>query len=163
MTHSASLPQLGTTFDSFLHATIGDDGNGMQLSVLSAFARLDVDPWQEAASLASLAGPSAAEKLTGMIAALPGERSTQRDHASIAARLVTLLPSGAGSTHVLSGSGAAVDPYSALRMILVNVLFVAFMLGAQWFATNHQAPASGTIASAPQAAASASHSPQFGQ
>jgi hypothetical protein len=163
MTHAASLPDSGSKFDSFLHATIGDDRNGMRLSVLSALARLDLDPWHEAASLASLAGPSAIERLTHMISALPDEPSAHRDSASIAARLVTLLPSGAGATRALSGPSPASDPYSALRMILVNVLFVAFMLSAQWFATNHQAPASGNIASPPQATASALRPPGVGQ
>jgi hypothetical protein len=35
-------------FDNFLYASIGADRNGMPLSVLSALARLDLDPWEEA-------------------------------------------------------------------------------------------------------------------
>jgi hypothetical protein len=41
--------QLGPEFENFLFAPIGEDSNGMVLSVLSALARLDIDPWQEAA------------------------------------------------------------------------------------------------------------------
>ena len=49
-----SLP--GAEFNDFLFAPIGEDGNGMLVSVLSGLARLDVDPWQEAAKLAQLPG-----------------------------------------------------------------------------------------------------------
>ncbi len=43
---------LGSEFDNFLFAPIGVDKNGMVLSVVSALARLDVDPWEEAEELA---------------------------------------------------------------------------------------------------------------
>src|SRR5476649_443382 len=90
MMHSASLPQPGSEFDAFLFAPVGDDGNGMLLSVLSALARLDVDPWQEAANLARLPGSTAIERLTSLIAALPGRPASQPDPGTIAARLIAL-------------------------------------------------------------------------
>ena len=39
MARSASAPSLGPDFDDFLFAPIGEDGNGMLFSVLSALAR----------------------------------------------------------------------------------------------------------------------------
>ena len=54
MTHAALAPLIGAEFDKFLGAPIGEGRNGTPLSVLSALARLDVDPWQEAASLARM-------------------------------------------------------------------------------------------------------------
>ena len=48
------MSSLASEFDNFLLAPIGDDNNGMQLSVLSALARLNVDPWEQAATLALL-------------------------------------------------------------------------------------------------------------
>jgi hypothetical protein len=56
MTRPASVSALGSEFDDFLFAPIGEDGNGMLLSVLSALARLGFDPWEEAAKLAQLPG-----------------------------------------------------------------------------------------------------------
>jgi len=47
MTHPALSPLIGPEFDEFLGASLGEDRNGTRLSVLSAFARLNVDPWQE--------------------------------------------------------------------------------------------------------------------
>ena len=43
-----------TSFDPFLFSEIGEERNGMLLSMVSALARLDLDPWREAASLSRL-------------------------------------------------------------------------------------------------------------
>jgi hypothetical protein len=56
MSSSASVSILGTEFDDFLFAPIGEDRNDTPLSVLSVLARLDIDPWQEADKLARLPG-----------------------------------------------------------------------------------------------------------
>ena len=48
MTHSALAPLIGAEFDKFLGAPVGEGRNGTPLSVLSALARLNVDPWHEA-------------------------------------------------------------------------------------------------------------------
>ena len=53
---------LGTEFDDFLFAPIVEDRNDMPLSVLSALARLDIDPWQEADKLARLPGETATQR-----------------------------------------------------------------------------------------------------
>ena len=54
MAPTTSVSQLGGEFDDFLFAPVGEEQNGMMLSVVSALARSDVDPWQEAAKLARL-------------------------------------------------------------------------------------------------------------
>ena len=80
-------------FDDFLFAPIGEERNEMLLSVLSALARLGLDPWQEAARLAQLPKERAAQSLASMIGELPGGRWAPSDSGLIAARLVQLLPS----------------------------------------------------------------------
>jgi hypothetical protein len=92
MKRTGSVFTLGSEFDDFLLAPIGDDNNGMLLSVLSALARLDIDPWEEAATLARLPGDAATRKLASLIAALPAGPSARPDSATIAARLIPLLP-----------------------------------------------------------------------
>jgi len=52
MARCTSISPLGSEFGIFLFAPIGKDRDGMLLSVVSALARLDVDPWQEADELA---------------------------------------------------------------------------------------------------------------
>ena len=76
-----------TDLDPFLFAPIGEERNGMLLSVLSALARLDKDPWQEAATLNTLPVQDAAARLTSLLsgAANPPEPTT-------IARLIALLP-----------------------------------------------------------------------
>src|SRR5271155_373945 len=91
MTRS-SLSVLGSEFDDFLFAPIGDDRNDMPLSVLSALARLDIDPWLEAAELARLPRETATQRLASSIAALPEGPSAHLEHGTIAARLIALLP-----------------------------------------------------------------------
>lgn len=79
-------------FDRFLQAPVDEDRREIQLSVLSALARLDLDPWQEAAELGALAPAAAIERLTLLIAKVPEPASASRDAAGIASRLVALLP-----------------------------------------------------------------------
>jgi len=144
MIHSASTPLLGAEFEAFLFAPVGADPNGMQLSVISALARLDVDPWQEAASLARLPGVNAKERLTSLLAALPAEPATYRDAGTIATRLITLLPRGTSSitSHpTISGAGEPTNRQAVGRVVFAYVIFVGFLLSAQLFAVSRQMPA----------------------
>jgi len=63
-------PRVGCEFDNFLRASVGDDANGMALMVLSALARMDVDPWEEAAKLMQLPKDGAIKQLACLLGAL---------------------------------------------------------------------------------------------
>lgn len=78
--------------NGFLFADIGMERSGMPLSVISALARLDFDPWQEAGRLARLPRTTAADGLARLIAGLPASLWPMPDAKQIAARLVALLP-----------------------------------------------------------------------
>jgi len=56
MMRSGIPSPLASEFDDFLFAPIGEDNNGMPLGVVSALARLDVDPWVQADKLLRLPG-----------------------------------------------------------------------------------------------------------
>ena len=73
MTRAALFSDLASDFDDFLYAPIREDKSGMPLSVVSALARLDVDPWEEAARLAAMPGEAATQRLSALIASLPAE------------------------------------------------------------------------------------------
>jgi hypothetical protein len=139
MTYSASASRLGPEFDDFLFAPIGEDRNGMLLSVLSALARLDIDPWQEAAKLAGLPGETATQRLASLIAELPDEPAAHPDPTTIAARLIALLPrparSNVPSRKALLGAGAVTH---STAVIYMYVIFMVFALGAQWIAASRQ-------------------------
>ena len=78
-------------FDPFLFATIDDEPNGGVLTVLSAFARTSLDPWQEAALLAGMPKKTATARLADFIAALPN-RPADTSKAKSAGDLIALLP-----------------------------------------------------------------------
>jgi hypothetical protein len=96
MTPAASVSFLRCEFNDFLYAPIGSERNGMTLSVLSALARLNVDPWEEAAGLYRLSKHTAAQKLASLIARLPSGGWAQGDCYAIADRLIELLPPPGG-------------------------------------------------------------------
>ena len=158
MNRCASLFPLGAEFDEFLFAPLSEDRDEMPLSVLSAFARLDVDPWEEAAKLAQLPRSSATERLVSLIAALPDGSSARLDAGRASARLIALLPqrvSSNPSREMLLGSGAVTNPRT---VIYLYVIFMAVVMAAQCIIASRQPPAQ-----VDDARASASHtvSPQM--
>jgi len=78
--------------DDFLFATVGEERDGMPLSVISALTRLGLDPWIEASRLSSLEKREAVEQLVPMIARLPGERWASSEVRKIALGLIERLP-----------------------------------------------------------------------
>lgn len=92
MAPAVFAPPLGPEFDPFLYAFIGEDPNGKSLSVLSAFARSDVDPWKEAAHLARMSRESATIRFSEFIAALPNRPNANVPAGTIAGQLIALLP-----------------------------------------------------------------------
>src|SRR5580704_16843956 len=98
MTRSGRVAVLAPELDDFLFAPIGEERNGMLLSVVSALARLNIDPWQEAANLAQLPRTTAARRLASLIAELPDTPSTLLAPGANAARLMAQLPRRIGLT-----------------------------------------------------------------
>jgi hypothetical protein len=132
---------INSEFNDFLFAPIGDEANGMTLSVISAFARLDIDPWGEAARLSDLSKEKAAQALAPIIARLPGGRWAPADIRDIATRLVAFLPRRdriAPSTASAPGAGA--KPRARDILLVVALVFSAVF----WFAMamHHQSPSS---------------------
>jgi hypothetical protein len=72
MAHAALAHGIGREFDPFLFASIGEGRHGHPLTVISALAQSDVDPWLEAVGLARLSREPATARLSRLIAALPG-------------------------------------------------------------------------------------------
>jgi hypothetical protein len=71
----------------------------MQLSVLSALTRMDVDPWEEATRLAAMPKAIAERTLVSTLDQVLGKSCQRSETDVIAARLVQLLPQrGEGAT-----------------------------------------------------------------
>lgn len=139
-----SISQIRSEFDEFLYASIDEGPHGTLLSVLSALARLDVDPWQEAASLARMSREGATQRLASLILALPGGPLAHLDAGTIAARLITLLPHRASINIAPRGTlpsvGAPNNFRALMYIIIINVTFLALALSSQYFTANHQSP-----------------------
>jgi hypothetical protein len=137
---SSPIPLPGSEFNDFLFAPIGEDRNGMLVSVLSGLARSDVDPWQEAARLAELPGETAIQRLASLIAALPDRVSSYPDSRTIAARLVALLPRPPGSSGVSQGASGSAWAAMNSRPWWIYVVVMPFVLGSQFLIASHQPP-----------------------
>lgn len=92
MTLRAEYRMHHSGLETFLSAPIWAEDNGSELSVLSAFARLDLDPWQEAGRLASLPRNDAVTDLAATLARLPPPETETPDHDALARGLVAFLP-----------------------------------------------------------------------
>jgi len=93
MTLRSLYRPLRPDLDEFLFAAVGDEGNGMPLSMISALTRLGLDPWDEAGRLSSLNKRDAIEQLAPMLAQLlPGRLWASGEVRAIAGGLIELLP-----------------------------------------------------------------------
>jgi hypothetical protein len=127
--YAPKLPEM----DPFLFASVGEEVNGMPLSVLSALARLGLDPRGEAARLSHLTSKTAANQLARMFARLPDRPWTSPEIGKIASRLVELLPAppkGAETAQVASGANPKPRPTGSRHLIhLALVLSGALVFG----------------------------------
>lgn len=111
------LPPPNIKFGRFLFAPILER-DGLPLTVLSAFTRLDLDPWQEAARLSDLPQDEAINSLAATVWKTNSALLTADEASELAARLVLLLP----REH--ARSQATVEPTTDLPMMWV--LFAIF-------------------------------------
>lgn len=134
----ASSVGVTAEFDAFLYAPLGEENNGMVLSVLSALARLNLDPWEEAARLARMPRDAATQTLTAIITALPNRPSMRPDSATLAASVAALLPRGEAITGEARGTAPAESSGGHFRMTALYVscyiFFSLVFVGLQWLA-----------------------------
>jgi len=149
----------GCQFDQFLYASVGDDANGIPLTVLSALARMDVDPWEEAAKLTQLPRASAVTQLVTLLAALRHAPVAGLDPARIAPPLIALLPCPGNRAPLMLKTFVQAVPTkhpTAVATVLTVLTYVLSMLLIQWLLGSFQAP--GRVP-APPTSASAIESP----
>jgi len=132
MIRAAPVFALAPEFDNFLFASIGEEKNGMLLSVISALARLDLDPRQEAANLAQLPKTTATRRLASLIESLPDGPSTHLDPGTTAARLIAHLPRRMGliatsaETPLRIGTSAMLQSQAARHLYIALILMALF-------------------------------------
>jgi hypothetical protein len=119
--------------DEFLFATVGEERDGMSLSVISALTGLGLDPWAEATRLSSLEKGEAIKQLVLMITGSPGERWASSEVRKIALGLIERLPSTSSAAAAADigrqpGAGIAPEKMFWLVCVLLTVAALGIML-----------------------------------
>lgn len=114
-------------FERFLYASVGEDRQGSVVTVLSALARLNLDPWEEAAHLAALGRESAATRLGLLLSRVLDVPALGQDHGAVGRDLTRLLPGGAARQGRPGGTAKSGVPLTsgAFWAILVALFFLA--------------------------------------
>jgi hypothetical protein len=129
MTLRAEYAALPPAFNAFLFAPIGDEESGVPLTVLSALARIGMDPWKESERLSLMPRKAAADALAASISRLRG-RGASTETSAIASRLVELLPRRGAETVARPRRAIAVlsSFETSIRLILLAVLGIVLFL-----------------------------------
>jgi hypothetical protein len=122
--------------EAFLFAGLCEEPNGMTLSVVSAFARLDLDPYREAGRLAGLSRRDAAASLTRLVARLD-HAAAPIDTARITS-LIQLLPKPEATPREIP---ARSGPLPRLRAAQIGAIVVLAAAVAYLYATAPTLPA----------------------
>jgi len=119
--------------EAFLFAPLWQESNGSMLSVLSALARLDMDPWKEAAVLASKSRRDAATALAAILARLPKSSPEPPNYSTLAERAVAFLPDAAAERAVAAevAGGGSVFAKHATLIVALSAL-AAILLTRAW-------------------------------
>lgn len=132
MTGAADATPLNRAFDAFLYAPIGEEDNGMMLTVVSALARQNVDPWALALHLDRLPGEAATHEMAAMIAQISAAFAVPPAPEAIAARLVALLPRRISRQRVEPAVTRSGGVDMRRRWLPIIVGYVLIILASQW-------------------------------
>lgn len=112
-----SVTTLPSKYDDFLFTLIYEGTDGAQLTVLSALARANVDPWEEAARVSAMTEADAQNALTVMIDRISECKWTPAEEAAIVSRLIRHLPERAGRIRTVIGS----PTYNFRALVFISV------------------------------------------
>jgi hypothetical protein len=122
----------GSDYDAFLFAEVGEDRTGAAVTVLSALARLDLEPWTEARELARMGRDDAQVRLMTLFEATTDIPALALAGEGRAAKLVSLLPKRAPLRVSKSlDAGTKNSPRLSISwttMALAGVVVVAWIL-----------------------------------
>ena len=126
-----TMHQMGQdpAFERFLYATLGEDVNGINVSVVSMLARLEVDPWVEASSLAAMPDGAARTRLNTLIVRFKDVPTLGPDQSKIISRLLDLLPRKKGAANSYSRDAEDRLPALATRVPFFWYIITFLILG----------------------------------
>ena len=140
-----SLTAIPTSrYDAFLFASVCEEASGMPLSVLSALARMNVDPWEEAARLAAMPKEVAEKTLAAAFDLVSTSTGKRRETEAVAARLVQLLPRWDGDARAAATEIAG----SRTGRLAHPVILICFVIALSLITARHHQTAADAGASA---------------
>jgi hypothetical protein len=125
---------LGSEFDDFLFTPLGEDQNGLPLSVVSLLARLNLDPWQEARNLAELPGEVAARRMAASLDSVADPILRTAITECVVLRALARLPRrmSVAINRPAAGVAAAALPHLGTRIgTIVMIASAIVILGSQ--------------------------------
>ena len=134
MPYHPSTFGLTARYNDFLFTPICEQENGMQLSVLSALARMNFDPWKEAARLATMSPGEAEWALVATLSKVPGRTWSLSEAEDIAKRLVQRLPQTTSATSKV-GTEAK---WAGSRQISYWLMWLGFIIAMLIVQPRHQ-------------------------
>lgn len=124
----------GSDFDRFLYATVGEDRDGHDVTVLSTLARLGLDPWKEASELAMLSRDAAHDRLSSVLSGFRDVPALLLEHMAVARELTRLLPeySSSNASRTMETletpwtmiSGGKILAIAMILLILAQIFFL---------------------------------------
>jgi hypothetical protein len=129
----------------------------MQLSVLSVLARMDVDPWEEAARLAAMPKAIVGRTLVSKLDSVPGRSWNSSETEVIAARLVQLLPHQGEGEKIASTATARVGAQQTYWLV-----WLGFALAISLLSPRHQATTTDTGDSTSKSSPTSHYDHKFG-
>jgi len=128
VTNRPSVSSLSSRYDHFLFAPICEEANGMELSVLSVLARMNVDPWEEATRLAAMPKTIAEMTLVSILNRALGKNSNPSKTEVIAMRLVQLLPQRGDGVTIAPTAGARLGAQGTYWLVWLGFALVLSLL-----------------------------------
>jgi hypothetical protein len=129
MKTSETLNPDGNGLHPFLHAVIGRDSQGADVTMLFALARQGLDPWSEGAELSCMGHEAAVKRIDSRLRLVNDVEALTRDRAAVTDRMAGLLPK-ARITPVASAVQGAVarTPLRNPGLIIAIIILVAFII-----------------------------------
>lgn len=115
-------------FERFLYASVGEDRNGYVVTVLSALARLDLDPWKETAELVTLGRDAARARLGTMLARFWDVPALASDHGRVARDLSQMLPESPPSQTLKRAASTVADDRLGKSGAIWTILAIVFLV-----------------------------------
>lgn len=116
-------------FSGFLSTTVGADSTGTEISVLSMFARLGVDPWRETAELMAMHVGMARIRLDTLIADFKDLPTKGPEREKIVSGLLARLPQQSGATNPSSNETLTGLALPSLNAPIYKILALALLVG----------------------------------